>query len=52
MTLRRCIACLTPTAKSWHMLCRSCWAWHLAGKHLRRYVGLTRLVREGREAPS
>lgn len=46
--LRACLACLTPTAKPWHPLCRSCFAWHLAGQHLRRYANLTRLIQEAR----
>ena len=41
----RCIACFTPTAKPWHRLCPRCWAWHLAGQHLRRYVDLTHQIR-------
>lgn len=49
MTSARCIACLTPTSQPWHKLCRSCWAWSLFGQHIRRAVGLSRLMREARQ---
>ena len=42
--LPRCIVCRTPVSQSFHTLCRSCFAWHLAGQHLGRYRSLTRLV--------
>ena len=44
-----CIACRTQVSQRHHLLCRSCWAWRIAGQHLRSYVGLTRLVHEGRK---
>lgn len=43
---RRCAVCPVPVDKPWHTLCRECYAWHLAGLHLQRFVRLTRLVQE------
>lgn len=40
-----CVACRTPVTQHWHRLCRSCWAWHLAGQHLQRYSSLVKLNR-------
>jgi hypothetical protein len=40
----RCTVCLTPVSRRHHTLCRTCFAWHVAGQHLVRYRSLTRLV--------
>ncbi len=44
MIAGRCSACLTPTRRSWHRYCASCFAWLRFGQWL-RVVRLTRQVR-------
>lgn len=40
--ISRCEICLTPTKRSEHRACPSCWRWHEAGIMLARFVELTR----------